>query len=121
MNDSPEAPVTIASSGTPGNRHAHLDPVVEAELAWGNRVSSTWGRTDKLLDDRSLTLAEPFHVAELRRTFRFPANIRLWAILPRPGHPREKPRMLLTDTDGYVTVHAPLPADWPHGEGEVAL
>ena len=111
----------IATAGTPEHPYAHLVPVVEAELGWGNRVQSAWDRSDKLLDDRSLTLAYPFHVEELRRTFRFPANIHLYAILPRPGHRHDKPRMLMTDVDRYVTVHAPLPDDWPDGEGQVAL
>lgn len=111
----------VAAAGTDQEPHAHLVPVVEAELSWGNRVLSGWGRSDKLLDDRSLTLAYPFHVEDLRRTFRFPANIHLYAILPRPGYRHDKPRMLMTDVDRYVTIHAPLPGDWPHGEGRVAL
>ncbi|MBY8876161.1 hypothetical protein [Actinacidiphila acidipaludis] len=111
----------IAAAGTREHPYAHLLPIVEAELACGNRVLSAWGRSDKLLDDRSLTLAQPFHVEDLRRAFRFPANIHLYAILPRPGHPLDKPRMLMTDVDRYVTIHAPLPADWPHGDGRIAL
>lgn len=111
----------IAATGTREQPQAHLEPVVAAELGWGNRVLSKWGRSDKLFDDRSLTLAHPFHVEELRRTFHFPPNIHLYAILPRPGYRHDKPRMLMTDVDGYVTIHAPLPADWPHGEGQVAL
>jgi hypothetical protein len=111
----------IAPCGTPDRPQAHLEPIVEAELAWGNRVLSKWGRSDKLLDDRSLTLTEPFHIELLRKTFRFPPNVRMWAILPRPGHRHDKPRLLLSDTDRYVTIHSPLSDDWPYGEGEVTL
>lgn len=118
-NDDTRRP--IAAHGGADRPQEHLDPVVEAELAWGNRVLSGWGRSDKLLDDRSLTLAYPFHIDRLRQTFRFPPNIRMWAILPRPGYRHDKPRLLLSDTDAYVTVHSPLPADWPHAEGEVIL
>jgi hypothetical protein len=111
----------IAAHGTGDHPETHLEPVVQAELAWGNRILSPWGRSDKLLDDRSLALAQPFHLDELRATFRFPPTVRMWAILPRPGYRHDKPRLLLSDTDAYVTIHSPLPEPWPHGEGEVTL
>ncbi|MEC3998616.1 hypothetical protein VSR01_36080 [Actinacidiphila sp. DG2A-62] len=111
----------IAARGWRQQPQAHLEPVVHAELSWGNRIQSPWQRGDKLLDDRTLTLAEPFHVEKLRRTFRFPANIGLWAVLPRPGHRHERARMVMSDSEEYVTIHTPLPDEWPHGEGEVAL
>ena len=111
----------IAAMGLPDRPEAHLDPVVQAELAWGNRVLSMWGRLDKLLDDRSLTLARPFHVEGLGRAFRFPANVRLYAVLPRPGHQDGPPCLQLSDVDRFVTIRSPLPEDWPHGEGQVEL
>ncbi|MEU6854823.1 hypothetical protein ABZ901_33425 [Actinacidiphila alni] len=116
-----ESRVPIAAEGTASEPHAHLAPLVAAEIGWGNRVLAKWGRSDPLLDDRSLSFLYPLHVDALRRTFGFPPNIKLYAIMPRPGHPREKARLLLTDTDRYVTIHSPLPKDWPYGEGEIAL
>jgi hypothetical protein len=111
----------IATMGLPDRPEVHLDPVVRAELAWGNRVQSAWGRLDKLLDDRSLTLARPLHVEELRRSFRFPANVRLYAALPRPERQGGAPGLQLSDVDRFVTIRSPLPGDWPYGEGEVEL
>jgi hypothetical protein len=29
--------------------------------------------------------------------------------------------MVMSDSEEYVTIHTPLPDEWPHGEGEVAL
>jgi hypothetical protein len=113
--------VPIAASGTDDSPYAHLEPVVAAEVSWGNRVLSKWGRSDPLLDDRSLTLMYPLHVELLRQAFRFPPNITLHAILPRPGYRHDKARLLLSDADHYVAIHSPLPKDWPYGEGEVAL
>ncbi|MEW2522304.1 hypothetical protein [Actinacidiphila alni] len=113
--------VPLAPTGLPDRPEAHLEPVVAAEVAWGNRVLAPWSRTDPLLDDRALSFLYPMHVELLRAKFRFPASVTLHAILPRPGYRREKARLLLTDTDRYVTIHSPLPEDWPYGEGEVAL
>lgn len=123
MDDAAEgdARVRIAAAGTPVEPYAHLQPVIEAELSWGNRVLSKWGRSDPLLDDRTLSLAHPLHVELLRERFRFPPNVKLYAILPRPGYRHEKARLLLSDTGRYVAVHSPLPADWAYGEGEVDL
>src|SRR4030088_842173 len=109
----------IASGGDPDRPYSHLEPVVAAELSWGNRVLSNWGRTDPLLDDRTLSLMRPFHIDQLRQTFRFPPTVRLYAMLPRPGY-REKGRLLLSDTERYVTIYSPLPKEWTEA-GEVEL
>jgi hypothetical protein len=108
----------IASRGEPGRRYAHLEPIVEAELSWGNRVLSKWGRLDPLLDDRSLSLTAPFHLAQLRETFRFPPTIRLSATLPRTGGKRDKGRMVIADPADFIMIYAPLPEGWTQ-EGEL--
>lgn len=112
-NDGTDARRLIASAGTPERVYAHLEPIVEAELSWGNRVRSTWRRLDKLLDDRTLSLRDPLHVDLIKQTFRFPGTVQMWAVLPRPGH-REKGRLLISDTTAFVTVDSPLPQDWTY-------
>jgi len=114
-SDDPRRP--IASSGEPGRRYAHLEPIVEAELSWGNRIQSDWRRFDKFLDDRSLTLIWPFHLDKLRETFRFPPTVRLLATLPRPGDKHDKGRLVISDTEDFVMIYSPLPEGWTqHGE-----
>ncbi|MCW2506037.1 MAG: hypothetical protein JWO79_4321 [Actinomycetia bacterium] len=108
----------IAPHGEPDRRYAHLEPIVEAELSWGNRVDYNWRRLDKLLDDRILTLMEPFHIGLLRRTFLFPPNIRLYAVLPRPGYKHDVGRLLISDTEDFVKIDSPLPEGWTE-EGEL--
>lgn len=110
----------IAAEGDPDRAYSHLEPIVEAELSWGNSILYDWRWTDKLLDDRTLTLRQPFHVDLLRQTFRFPPNIRMYAMFPRPGY-RERGRVMINDLNQYVTIDAPLPKDWPYGSGHVDL
>jgi hypothetical protein len=104
-------PRLIAAHGEPGRAQAHLDPIAAAEVSWGNRVRLDWRRTDKLLDDRTLSLAEPFHVELLQRAFRLPDTVQMWAVPARPGRP-EQGRLLISDTTAYVTIDSPLPAGW---------
>jgi hypothetical protein len=106
-------PIVIAAAGKPGHDYAHLEPIVEAELSWGNRIFSNWGRTDKLLDDRTLALRDPFHVDLIRQTFRFPDSVQMWSVLRRPGH-REPGGFLISDTVAYATISSPLPHDWTY-------
>jgi len=102
----------LASRGEPGRPYTHLQPIVEVEEFWGNRVKYDWCRTDKLLDDRTLTLRDPFHLDRLRETFRFPPNIRLYAVLPRPGYKHDIGRLLISDTEDFVKIESPLPEGW---------
>jgi hypothetical protein len=111
---------SLASGGTPESRHAHLEPIVSAELRWGNSIQYGWRRVDPLLDDRSLRLARPFHVEQLRKSFRFPPNISLTAVLPRPGY-RERGRLILEDANDFVAIDSPLPDVWPYGAGQITL
>jgi hypothetical protein len=109
----------VATSGTADHPHAHLNPVVEAELSWGNEVAEDWHVTDPHFGYWGLTPARPFHVDALRERFRFPASVRLRVVAGGPGG--QKPSMFLGDRVAFVGITAPLPGDWPHGEGEVAL
>jgi hypothetical protein len=120
MSDDDNDRCGLASSGTPENRHAHLEPVVSAELRWGNSIEYGWRRVDPLMDDRSLRLARPFHIERLRKSFLFPPDISLTAVLPRPGC-RERGRLILEDANERVAIDSPLPDAWPYGAGEIRL
>jgi hypothetical protein len=115
-SDDPRRP--IAPHGDSDRPYGHLEPIVEAELSWGNRIEYNWRRTDKLLDDRTLTLQLPFHIDLLRQTFRFPRNIVLSAMLPRPGYRPNRGRLLIDDMDQYATIDSPHPEGWTE-EGEL--
>jgi hypothetical protein len=119
-NDAPDQRLLLATSGYDGMPEAHLEPIVSAELSWGNSIRQSWRRTDPLLDDRRLTLAEPLHVDLLRQTFRFPPSIGMYAVLPRPAG-RQEGRLVIGDSANYVGINSPLPKDWPYGEGPVEL
>jgi hypothetical protein len=110
----------LAASGYAGMPEAHLEPLVSAELSWGNSIRQSWRRTDRLLDDRRLTLARPLHVDLLRQTFRFPPSIGMYAVLPRPATHQEG-RLMIGDSANYVGIDSPLPKDWSFGEGPVEL
>jgi hypothetical protein len=56
----------IAASGTQENPHAHLDPIVAAELSWGNRIVKNWYVVDYHFGYWDLQLEQPFHVELLR-------------------------------------------------------
>jgi hypothetical protein len=110
----------IAAIGWLRRPQAHLEPIVAAELSWGNRIDYDWRRTDKLLDDRTLRLTSPFHLDRLRATFRFPPNVRMYANLPGP-RPGQIGRVLISDFEDYVNIEAPLPEGWPYGTDFVDL
>jgi hypothetical protein len=109
----------IASSGTKENPHAHLDPVVAAEVAWGNRIVQGWHIPDPHFGFWDLTLAQPFHVEELRATFRFPDTIGLSVIASRPGGQRLS--MSLGDSRNFVGITAPPPKGWPDADADIEL
>jgi len=111
----------IASHGAPGAPYAHLQPIVDAELGWGNLpgVRRGWYQPDPAhYPGRwSYDLDQPLHVEQLRAAFSFPENVRLGVFAPQAGH---RPAMTVGDGRG-VGVTAPAPRDWPHGEGFVDL
>ncbi len=111
--------VTVATAGTPDNPHAHLDPVVEAEVRWGNEIAEDWHVTDPHFGYWGLVLARPFHLDALREHFRFPPSVGLRVVAAGPGG--QRPSMSLGDRLNFVGITTPLPGDWAHGEGEVAL
>lgn len=55
----PEAPVRISAQGTPENLHSHLDPVVEAELSWGNKLAERW-YVDRRVGTARVQFRKPF-------------------------------------------------------------
>jgi hypothetical protein len=108
----------IAASGTQDNPHSHLDPIVAAELSWGNRVVKNWYVTDWHFGYWDLQLEKPFHVELLRNTFRFAPNIKLFATGHHPGG--QQPQMGLGDSR-FVGISAPLPKEWPAVDREIEL
>jgi len=102
----------IASAGTRERPQTHLEPVVEAELSWGNQIELEWGRLDKFLDDRSMSLMRPLHIEKLRETFRFPPHVLLSATLPRPTYKHDRGRLVISDTENFVMIYSPLPEGW---------
>ncbi|MFI1092152.1 hypothetical protein [Streptomyces sp. NPDC020917] len=119
MTPPPAHPVRIARSGTPGNPHAHLDPLVEAEIRWGNEVAEDWHITDPHFGYWGLTLARPFHVDELRAHFTFPPSFTLGVTGSRPGG--QKPSMSLGDRLNFVGISAPIPPGWPDADTAIPL
>jgi hypothetical protein len=110
----------VASRGAPDRPYAHLQPIVEAELGWGNRARSPrWFQPDPAHDPSVwyFDLDQPFHVEELRAAFVFPDNVRLGVFAPGP---RQPPRMSLGDGN-RIGITAPCPRDWLPGEGFVPL
>src|SRR5690242_11349990 len=91
----------IAVSGTRDNPHAHLDPVVSAEISWGNRVVRDW-YTEHHVGYWEIRLERPLHVELLRKTFRFPPTIGL-AVTNTASDTRE-PVMTLSDYQDYVWI-----------------
>jgi hypothetical protein len=68
----------------PGDEHdwTYLQPVVDAELAWGNVANGGFtphGRGD----GASLTFRKPLHMDRLRATFLFPDIVELYDVEPR--------------------------------------
>jgi len=116
---SEDARIPITSSLSRDNRHVHVDPLVDAEVRWGNEIAEDWHITDSRLSHWGLTLARPFHVDEVRARFSFPSDVGLYVVGARRR--REVPTMCLSDILGVARVTAPLPEDWPHGEGQVEL
>lgn len=108
----------IEAYGTHQAPHGNLDPVVEAELAWGNSIERDWRVGDPHLMDWTLVLAEPFHLDLLRETFRFAPGIRIGAF---PGTPHGLgPRLTMTDP-AYTSIISPLPAGWPDERRTIEL
>ncbi|MEE4544880.1 hypothetical protein V2S66_23305 [Streptomyces sp. V4-01] len=119
MSTPSEQPVPVQPAGTGDNPHAHLDPVVAAEVRWGNRVERDWHITDPHFGYWDLTLARPFHLERLRAEFRFPPTIGLAAVASRPGGQRAS--MSLGDSANLVGITAPLPAGWPDADADIGL
>jgi hypothetical protein len=119
MTDHPTPPVRIQDSGTKDNPHAHLDPVIAAEIGWGNQVVRDWHITDPHFGYWDLTLARPLHLDLLRAAFRFPDHIGLSVIASRPGG--QRPSMSLGDTRNLVGVTAPPPPGWPDADADIDL
>jgi hypothetical protein len=106
----------IASRGSFDSPHRHLDPVVEAELRWGNRIAEHWF-VDRRVGSAILRLREPLHVDLLRRTFVFPPGFRLRTVGPRPDR---EPTMALADAE-HVGISGPLPPGFPAVDAEIPL
>lgn len=119
MTDHPTPPVRIQDSGTKDNPHAHLDPVIAAEIGWGNQVVRDWHITDPHFGYWDLTLARPFHVDRLRTAFHFPGTIGLSVVASRPGGQRAS--MSLGDTRNFVGITAPPPTGWPDADTAIDL
>ncbi|MCM2418792.1 hypothetical protein [Streptomyces sp. RKAG293] len=110
----------IAAAGTRENPHAHLDPIVAAELSWGNRITKDWHIVDYHFGDWLLTLEKPFHVDRLRETFVFPGTIRL-GTYARHSDGSGGVRMCLGDQLNLMGIEAPLPKDLPAVNAEIEL
>ncbi|CCB73210.1 MULTISPECIES: hypothetical protein [Streptomycetaceae] len=108
----------IAASGTEESPHAHLDPVVAAEVSWGNRIVRDWYITDWHFGFWDLRLERPFHVELLRSTFRFPPNVKLFTIGHHAGG--QEPKMGMGD-GRFVGITAPLPQGRPTVDREIEL
>src|SRR5690348_3508817 len=108
----------IATSGTQENPHAPLDPIVAAEVSWGNRIVKDWYIPDYHFGYWDLKLEQPFHGELLRTTFRFPPNVKLFTTGHHPGG--QKPEMGLGDSS-FVGISASLPKDWPAVDREIEL
>lgn len=110
-------PVLIAAAGTEDNPHAHLEPIVAAEVRWGNRVLRDWYVIDPHFGYWDLKLARPFHVEELRAAFVLPATIGMSVVATRRG--RQRATMSLGDTRNFVSITSPLSPDWPDADTEI--
>lgn len=108
----------IAAHGTSDNYHAHFDPIVSAELAWGNRIARDWHLVDPKVGGYELTLAYSFHVELLKKTFRFPPNITLGVV---GSESRVHGRRMSMGDKYMVGITAPFPKDWPAGDGRIEL
>ncbi|WP_434594701.1 hypothetical protein [Streptomyces sp. A5-4] len=108
----------LAAAGSATNPHAHLGPVVAAEVAWGNQVVKDCYVVDWHFGDWSLGLARPFHVDLLRETFRFAPETRLVNVAPRPGG--QPGRMSLAGSS-FAAVSAPIPPGLVRGVWAVRL
>jgi hypothetical protein len=110
----------IAPKGAPGNPHAHLDPVVQAELSWGNALARDWyDPNPKVGDPLRCELRRPLHVERLRAAFAFPPTVRLSTSAPRGKG--QRPLLHLYDARGWVQITSPLPDGWPVEDREIAL
>ncbi|NUR02166.1 MAG: hypothetical protein HOY79_38225 [Streptomyces sp.] len=108
----------IVAGGTEEAPHCNFDPVVEAELSWGNRIARDWRILDPHLGNWTLYLERPFHVDLLRVTFRLAPGIGFSAF---PGQPNDSgPRMSMSDPT-FTSIVSPLPRDWPREYRKIEL
>jgi hypothetical protein len=105
MSTSETPRLRIAQHGTAARPYAHLLPILEAELAWGNRYAY------------EVRLKDPLHLDRLRATFQLPESVGFWATPPRG--PKQPGTMSVGDTDGQMLIVAALPPDWSGGEGRL--
>lgn len=94
--------------------HVHLDPVVAAESAWGNRAAENWNM-DHHWGYAFQKLRDPLHVDLLQAHFIFPPD---WTLKVSPGDDAREPSLALHAGHAYSAVHGPLPAGWPRDADE---
>jgi hypothetical protein len=120
MSTSETPRLRIAQHGTAARPYAHLLPILEAELAWGNRYAYGYNgfkMRDYHFRDYEVRLKDPLHLDRLRATFQLPESVGFWATPPRG--PKQPGTMSVGDTDGQMLIVAALPPDWSGGEGRL--